>query len=496
MLLALGTGIVWSTTLARAALPNATAVFSATEAPNGADQFEMLAERLVHEAAADVHAASSVPAALAQRWQSMEHDSSGGPLLVFWWIVAAGVVALAAEKLTALAFSRWHQWLIQRQRGPTIAGLLALLASDIGGIAVFGIVFSLLRARWLATPESTAFLAMAAFAWLIRWRIAVLVVRMVLRPTLAIARLVPLDDAEAGSLARMLSADIFVALSLITFSRAVEYSGLDAGAAHLISLVIAICVCPLLVFAVIRGRTAAELLIRGARSDGISGAIRDALARAWVGLAMTSIAAVMLLFAFGLSLGLLSYYYAVTSSLGILLLLVILEALTARAQHTLEVTEHGGSVFHRTIPAALLAIAAVALARVWIDALGMSDDEAHRAGAAITAATTILLVAYVMWEIGKGVIDRHLLIPAGMPGLPGDAVDAVVPATRLQTILPFLRAAFGIVITVLAVLVVLSRLGVNTAQLIAGAGVFGLAISFYQATDKSGPLSPLRTGPL
>ena len=41
-----------------------------------------------------------------------------------------------------------------------------------------------------------------------------------------------------------------------------------------------------------------------------------------------------------------------------------------------------------------------------------------------------------------------------------------------------MRAAFGVTIAVLALLIVLSRLGVDTAPLIAGAGVFGLAVSF------------------
>src|SRR6185437_13381618 len=43
---------------------------------------------------------------------------------------------------------------------------------------------------------------------------------------------------------------------------------------------------------------------------------------------------------------------------------------------------------------------------------------------------------------------------------------------------PLLRAAFGVLIGVVALLIVLSRLGVDTAPLIAGAGVFGLAVSF------------------
>jgi small-conductance mechanosensitive channel len=44
--------------------------------------------------------------------------------------------------------------------------------------------------------------------------------------------------------------------------------------------------------------------------------------------------------------------------------------------------------------------------------------------------------------------------------------------------LPLLRVAFGAVIAVVAALLVLSRLGIDTAPLIAGAGVFGLAVSF------------------
>ena len=76
-------------------------------------------------------------------------------------------------------------------------------------------------------------------------------------------------------------------------------------------------------------------------------------------------------------------------------------------------------------------------------------------------------------------IDRHLQDVGGGPELPGtDDDDEAAPGSRLQTILPMLRAAFGILIAVVAALIVLSRLGIDTAPLIAGAGVFGLAISF------------------
>jgi small-conductance mechanosensitive channel len=63
-----------------------------------------------------------------------------------------------------------------------------------------------------------------------------------------------------------------------------------------------------------------------------------------------------------------------------------------------------------------------------------------------------------------------------VPGYDDDSEST--PSSRLQTMLPLLRAAFGIIIAVIATLIVLSRLGIDTAPLIAGAGVFGLAISF------------------
>jgi small-conductance mechanosensitive channel len=78
-------------------------------------------------------------------------------------------------------------------------------------------------------------------------------------------------------------------------------------------------------------------------------------------------------------------------------------------------------------------------------------------------------------------IDRSLTTkgnPAGLGPGANDDDDEITPATRLQTVLPLLRATIAVLIGAVAVLVALSELGVNTAPLIAGAGVFGLAVSF------------------
>jgi moderate conductance mechanosensitive channel len=119
------------------------------------------------------------------------------------------------------------------------------------------------------------------------------------------------------------------------------------------------------------------------------------------------------------------------------------------------------------------------LAWIWIDAVEPSGAAADQALQSSGAAVGTLFVAYLAWELIRLAIDRHLHDVPGGPSLPGvDDDDAAAPASRLQTILPLLRAAFATLIAVLAVLIVLSRLGIDTAPLIAGAGVFGLAVSF------------------
>ncbi|HVB18212.1 MAG TPA: mechanosensitive ion channel family protein, partial [Stellaceae bacterium] len=116
---------------------------------------------------------------------------------------------------------------------------------------------------------------------------------------------------------------------------------------------------------------------------------------------------------------------------------------------------------------------------VWIDAIELPVAQADRARQSAWSALVTLFVAYLVWELGRLAIEQHLQDVGRGPRLPGaDAEDELTPGSRLQNILPMLRAAFGVVIAVLAALIVLSRLGVDTAPLIAGAGVFGLAISF------------------
>ena len=126
----------------------------------------------------------------------------------------------------------------------------------------------------------------------------------------------------------------------------------------------------------------------------------------------------------------------------------------------------------------MLAVAVMTVAWLWVNAVEMSGPNFARAMYSAGTAIGSLFVAYVLWEVTRLAIDRHLHTTVTGPKLPGDDDEETTPGSRLQTMLPMLRAAAAAVILIIAVLTVLSHLGIDTAPLIAGAGVFGLAISF------------------
>jgi small-conductance mechanosensitive channel len=464
----------------------------AATAPTGdmssAGWLERIAMKLETEAMSDVSMLPDTPAALAREWRSFDKNGSAvGALINLGWIVLAALVALLAQRAVARGLSRGvRRTMRSRPGGPTLTGLFMLLVCDGLGLAVFGAVFVYSR-HWLMALGATLAIVLFAAHVLIRWRIAVLVVGAVLRPNEQVARLIELSDAEAHRLARFLSATILAIVVLIDFGR-YGLADEDSGAPHIIGLIVAAAVAGLYVLIVFRARGAAEALIRGRDRSGLIGALRAGLARAWLAVGLTSVAGLMVLFVFGLSLGLLSYYHALSETLDVLLVVIVLERLTERGWHDAEPAIGGptGAVerlmarsFHRILRALVVFLTAMTLAWIWIDAIELQAAATTHALQSTAAALGTLFVAFFAWELARLGIDRHLQNVGGGPKLPGsDDDDETAPGSRLQTILPMLRAAFGVLIAVVVTLIVLSRLGIDTAPLIAGAGVFGLAISF------------------
>ena len=455
---------------------------------SSAGWLERIIVQLETEAVSDISMLPDTPSALEREWRSFDRNGSPlGALTDLGWVVLVAGIGIAIERLVARGLSRRvRQALRTRPEGATLPRLLVLALCDAGGLAVFAGVFVHSR-HWLIAAGATINLVLLSANVLIGWRLAALAVRTLLRPRDPMARLIEVSNLEARKLARFLSGTILVILALLGFER-YGLMDVDSGASHVLGLVVAVAVFALYALIVFRARVAAEALIRG-RSSGLIGAMRAAIAHAWLPVGLTTVAGLMLFFVFGLSLNLLSYYNALIATLGVLLIVLVLEKLTERGWHTSDPALAGGQgaderlvtrSFHRILRALVLLIAALVLAWIWTDAVDLAPAEASRVIGSTAVAVGTLFVAYLAWELVRLAIDRHLQDVAVGPKLPGADAEEEESTTgsRLQTILPMLRTVFAAVIAVVALLVVLSHLGIDTAPLIAGAGVFGLAISF------------------
>ncbi|MBP2237018.1 small conductance mechanosensitive channel [Sinorhizobium kostiense] len=137
-------------------------------------------------------------------------------------------------------------------------------------------------------------------------------------------------------------------------------------------------------------------------------------------------------------------------------------------------------VIDRGVRFAIIALAAFWLAVVFRfnGSSMLQDDVFNRVFRGVLAGVVILLAADLLWQLTKEFINLYLRRASA------DVADPALLARsmRLRTLLPILRNFLAAFIAVVAVMMVLSGLGVQIGPLIAGAGVFGVAIGFGSQT--------------
>jgi moderate conductance mechanosensitive channel len=136
----------------------------------------------------------------------------------------------------------------------------------------------------------------------------------------------------------------------------------------------------------------------------------------------------------------------------------------------------------RGIRVVLIVGAALLLARAWeFDLVEMSgrDTLLTRLLRGALSSVVILLIADLIWQVVKTLIDRRLgQAEASSP--PG--TEEAIKQARLRTLLPIFRNVVFVVLAAVAVMMALSALGVEIGPLIAGAGIVGVAIGFGSQT--------------
>lgn len=139
------------------------------------------------------------------------------------------------------------------------------------------------------------------------------------------------------------------------------------------------------------------------------------------------------------------------------------------------------AIADRGIRMALIIFSVFLLARAW----GLDMQSMETRDPAITmflrgllSAVVIVLAADFTWSIIKALIERKL----GGAQTPGEDHVLDPQRARIRTLLPIIQNIAFAVILILAILTILSSIGIQIGPLIAGAGVVGVAVGFGAQT--------------
>jgi small-conductance mechanosensitive channel len=139
-------------------------------------------------------------------------------------------------------------------------------------------------------------------------------------------------------------------------------------------------------------------------------------------------------------------------------------------------------LFVRGSRACVIALAVGWLAVVWHlnpESLAHQDPTLSAIVHGLLKGIIILLIADLVWQMAKAFIDRRLKTFSADPSVEGKEAAS---QHRIATLLPIFKNALAVLVLVATALTVLAELGVQIGPLIAGAGIFGVAIGFGSQT--------------
>jgi small-conductance mechanosensitive channel len=375
------------------------------------------------------------------------------------------------------------------QRGlRSLGNLIALAGLDGLGVLAVWLICHAARGVWFTGAGPQDRFADALLMAIVSWRISMLLFRVILQPDMPPARLCEVEDRLARGIYLRISAVLLLATLIHLLYQVLEAMGASVGelsAFRMLSPVVFVAVLLWLVFA---SQEAARQWFRGLRKIApLIGKIGDY----WIPAATT----------FFVVLGVTQVYAVVSGHLhvgeamvltiyvviGVLMFETLMQAVVRRLDSQLEGATPAGDrprlpdVVARCIRVAVVIAAAVTIAQTWVvDVLALASESewAQLTLSSRTAAITLFL-AYVMWELFRYATEPY------MDHKKKDAAQAIAdgdpakgPASRISTLMPMLRVTGAVVIAVIAVMIALDDFGINITPLIAGASVFGIAISF------------------
>jgi small-conductance mechanosensitive channel len=389
-----------------------------------------------------------------------------------------------------------------RSAGSRLGWLGLRLGLDLFGLVVFAlgsiVAFFILHQG----HEPVRLTAATILATILVVRAAILVARFVLAPHAERLRLFEVSTADASLLYRQLRLVAIAGGLLIPLDDLLGELGLEPVLSELVGTLGGWTFVAILITAIWRVRAPIAHLIGGDLMDrppdtlDPAGRVRHLLARAWHVPMTIYVLAIMLTVEVSSALGANEVALPALASLILVMLVPVLNAILVGVSDEFwaqrmaaddPATRTYARLSRRCLHVVMFLLALVAFGEVWdVSVFSMASGSALAARLLDTTIELglVLLLAYVSWEIVKTMIDRRLAEEGEMPASNHDAggEGGGPGASRLRTLLPLLRSFLAGTIIVMAVMIVLSSLGVNIGPLLAGAGVVGLAIGFGAQT--------------
>jgi len=413
-----------------------------------------------------------------------------------FWTEVGTVVGLT---LLAVVFARWVVGLALRrpirqlrnsdpasvQSRVFLAFALALVEAFIVGATIASGYAMLVVLNGHEAIEHGALVLV--IAWAIQTGVGV-AARFVLAPYADHLRLLPLKSETAAYLyVWAMRLTTVVAVGFVGSRLAVPFGAGDVGARG-IEIAAALVFAILLVVLILQSRDDFAAVIRGPRGRQMGSRVRRRLADIWHVLAMLYVLVAFGIFVSGEQDG---FVFLVRATV-VTFVAFFAAFLLARGAHQLierlfrvdddlnrrfpGLRQRAGvyrPILTRTVDVILLVIAAGVTLSAWgLDLYTALGPAARgRLLQSVVVIAVVVVVGVGIWEFASGAIQRSLssTYPDGTPRQ---------PSGRAKTLLPLLRRVISIALFTFVGLIVLSEIGVDTAPLLAGAGVVGLAIGF------------------
>jgi small-conductance mechanosensitive channel len=342
-------------------------------------------------------------------------------------------------------------------------GAIGLIVLDLGHYAVVSVTAYLAIRLWFDAQDLHSLLGVATLWGVLRWLLFWKFLGVILRPDLPGFRLLPMSDRAAGVMKRMFGLGTLVGILNISWAPVALRAGLPVPSGQLVVLLVGVFV--------------AACCLLGVLAYAASQRGSGDMARFWIRLGLVLTPSILLAWIVGVVTLEFAVYHSLVYTLRIAVIAYFayhIFELSTRAKWWYKLVQHA-------IAAGAILSLSIMLSELWLvermGLIAMAQWAPIRHSLETTAIT--LFAGFIGWRyLDLWTEERLRAASGGLSPTQMDEEIAVEPASRLTTALPLVRVLSGVAILFFVAFLGMSQLGVDVTTLLAGAGVFGLALSF------------------